>query len=183
MALNSSQISFGGRVAAKIFVFVFSRKFREFISFAIREIFLQFRENFAKPEIEINIIIILMNFVKWKKCVLKFIVKIYCEVTFSWKLKLKSTYCEYVSTVHYSTVFSIFIMTLLKPSHVLNNYFSLTPHLSPLYPWPLIPYFSYIVAYISFLLPNPSFLILYPTSLILFPHSTSLKDHPSTLTP
>ena len=90
-------------MAAKIFVFVFSRKFREFISFAIREIFLQFRENFAKPEIEINIIIILMNFVKWKKCVLKFIVKIYCEVTFSWKLKLKSTYCEYVSTVHYST--------------------------------------------------------------------------------
>ena len=62
-------------MAAKIFVFVFSRKFREIISFAIREIFLQFRENFAKPEIEINIIIILMNFVKWKKMC----VKIHCQ--------------------------------------------------------------------------------------------------------
>ena len=53
MALNSSQISFGGRVAAKIFVFVFSRKFREIISFVFSEIFLQFREIFAKHEIKI----------------------------------------------------------------------------------------------------------------------------------
>ena len=53
MALNSSQISFGGRVAAKIFVFVFSRKFREIISFVFREFFLQFHVTFAKHEIEI----------------------------------------------------------------------------------------------------------------------------------
>ena len=50
-----------GRVAAKIFVFVFSREFREIFSFVFREIFsfvfreifLQFREIFAKLEIEI----------------------------------------------------------------------------------------------------------------------------------
>ena len=41
------------RVAAKIFVLVFSRKFREIIHFAFRKIFLQFREIFAKHEIEI----------------------------------------------------------------------------------------------------------------------------------
>ena len=41
------------RVAAKIFVFVFSRKFFLFISFVFREIFLQFREIFAEHEIEI----------------------------------------------------------------------------------------------------------------------------------
>ena len=159
------------RVAAKIFVFVFSRTYQ------FHKIFLQFREtrnrnlseNFANTKHEIILIVILMIFVKWKKCALKFIVKIYWkEATFSWKLKLKSTYCEYFSTEQYCIYCSIFIMTLLKPSPVLKNQFSLTPHLSPLYPWPLIPYFSYLVAYISFLLPNPSFLILYPTSLI--PH-------------
>ena len=42
------------RVAAKIFVFVFLRKFREIINFVFREIFLQFREIFAKHEIEIS---------------------------------------------------------------------------------------------------------------------------------
>ena len=41
------------RVATEIFVFMFSRKFCEIISFVFREIFLQFREIFAKYEIEI----------------------------------------------------------------------------------------------------------------------------------
>ena len=41
------------RVAAKIFVFVFLRKFREIINFVFREIFLQFREIFMKHEIEV----------------------------------------------------------------------------------------------------------------------------------
>ena len=38
------------RVAAKIFVFVFSRKFREIINIVFCIIFLQFREIFAKRE-------------------------------------------------------------------------------------------------------------------------------------
>ena len=41
------------RVAAKIFVFVFSRKFLEIIRFVFRKIFLQFRKIFAKHEIQI----------------------------------------------------------------------------------------------------------------------------------
>ena len=41
------------RVAAKIFVFVVSRKFREIIIFVFREIFLQSGEIFAKHETEI----------------------------------------------------------------------------------------------------------------------------------
>ena len=42
-----------GRVAAKIFVFVFSQEFREIFSYVFRKIFLQFRKIFAKHEIEI----------------------------------------------------------------------------------------------------------------------------------
>ena len=41
------------RVAAKIFGFVFSRKFREIISFTFPENFLEFRKIFAKHESEI----------------------------------------------------------------------------------------------------------------------------------
>ena len=51
--VSLSKSSPSGRVAAKIFVFVFSRKFREIISFVFSEIFLQFREIFAKHEIKI----------------------------------------------------------------------------------------------------------------------------------
>ena len=49
-----SELRAGARVAAKIFVFVFSRKFRQIINFAFCKIFVQFREIFAKHEIEIR---------------------------------------------------------------------------------------------------------------------------------